>query len=49
MNLIDEQDDVAVSLLHSLENALETLLEFASVLGTGNQGTHVQFNQLLVA
>ena len=42
VHLIDEQDDAAVALFDLIEHRLEPLLEFAAVLGPGDQGAHVQ-------
>jgi hypothetical protein len=42
MQLIDKQDDLALLLGEIVEDALETLLEFAAKLGACDQGTHVQ-------
>ena len=42
MNLIDEQNDFTGAVHHFLHYALQTLFEFALVLGTCNEGTHVQ-------
>ncbi len=48
MNLVDEQDDIAICFLDGIQHALETFLEFATVLGPGNQRPHIQFDELLV-
>ena len=48
VELIDEQDDATVRLSDLLEHALETVLELATILGTSNQGTHIELNELLV-
>ena len=42
MQFIDEQDDAAVGLLDFRQDSLQTLLKFAAILGTGDEGTHVQ-------
>src|SRR5581483_9448846 len=47
VQLVDEQDDAALRLLHLLEHGLEALLELATVLGAGDQGAHVEGDDLL--
>ena len=42
MQLIDEEDDLALALLHLIQDALQTLLELAAVLCASHQSTHVQ-------
>ena len=42
MYLVDKQDNLAVGLVDFTDDALQSLLELALVLGTGNQGTHVE-------
>ena len=42
VQLVDEQDDLALALLDLLDDALEPLLELAPVLGARHQGAHVQ-------
>ena len=42
VQLIDEEDDLALALLHLVQDALQALLELAAVLGTGHQRAHVQ-------
>ena len=46
--LVDEEDDVAVGIGHFLDDALQTLLELALVLGTCHQCAHVERVELLV-
>ncbi len=48
VHLVDEQDDAAVRGRHLLQHGLEPLLELAAILGAGDQGTHVERQQLLV-
>ena len=42
VQLINEEDDLALALLHLVQNALQALLELAAVLCTGHQSAHVQ-------
>ena len=42
VQLIDEEDDFALALLHLVQHALQAFLELAAVLCTGHQSTHVQ-------
>ena len=42
MQLVDEEHDLALGLLHFLDEALEALLKLAPVLGARHQGPHVQ-------
>ena len=42
VQLVDEQDDLALGLLDLLEHRLEPLLELAAVLGAGDQGADVE-------
>ena len=42
VDLVDEKDDLAVSLVDFADDALEPLLELALVLRTGDQGAHVE-------
>ena len=42
MDLIDEQDDLAIAVNDLLDNVLQTFLKLALVFGTGQQSTHVQ-------
>ena len=42
MQLINEEDDLALALLYLVQNALQALLELAAVLCTGHQSAHVQ-------
>ena len=48
MNLIDEEDDVAVGVGYFLDNALQALLELTFVLSTSNECAHVERIELLV-
>ena len=47
VDLVDEEDDFAVGLDDLVHNALQTLLELAFVLGTGNQGAHIKGEEFL--
>src|SRR5215472_4627178 len=42
MQSIDEQDDLALCLLHFLEDGFQTLLELAAELGPGDERAHVE-------
>ena len=42
VQLINEEDDLALTLLHLVQNALQALLELAAVLCTSHQRAHVQ-------
>ena len=48
MNLVDEEDDAALTACHLADDALEALLELALVLRTGHQRTHVERIDLLI-
>ena len=48
VQLVDEQDDAAALGLHLGQHGLQPLLELAAVLGAGDQGAHVERQQLLV-
>ena len=48
VHLVDEQDDAAVRRRHLLQHGLEPLLELAAILRAGDQGAHVEREQLLV-
>jgi hypothetical protein len=48
VELVDEEDDLAVGGLDLLEHGLEALLEFAAVLGAGDQGGEVELHELAV-
>ena len=48
MQLIDEQNDLSFTLLDFFQNGFQTFLKLATVLGTCNQGTHIQGEQLLI-
>ena len=49
VELIDEQDDLALRFLHFLEHGLQAVLELAAVLGAGNQRAHVELDKVAVA
>ena len=49
VELIDEQDDLALGLLHFLEHGLQAVLELAAVLGAGDQRAHVELDEVAVA
>ena len=49
MQLVDEQDNLAVRLLDLLEHGLETVFEFAAVLGPGEHGAEIERDHALVA
>mmetsp|Transcript_2589 Transcript_2589/g.6071 ORF Transcript_2589/g.6071 Transcript_2589/m.6071 type:complete len:323 (-) Transcript_2589:776-1744(-) len=46
VELIDEENNLPVRVLHLLEHAFQPLLELALVLGAGNQGAHIQTENL---
>ena len=48
VDLVDEGDDLPVGLLDLLKHALQTFLEFATVLGTSHHGAQVKRDKLLV-
>ena len=48
MQLVDEQDDPALRLLHFVQDGLQPLLKLAAVLGPGHQRTHIQGEDSLV-
>ena len=48
MQLINEKQNLAVASLDVLEDSLETLLEFAAVLGARDQGSHIQGKDLFI-
>ena len=48
VELIDEQDDLALGLLYLLEHGLQAVLELAAVLGTGDQRAHVKLDEVAV-
>ena len=49
MELIDEQDDLALGLLYLLEHGLQAVLKLAAVLGAGDQRAHVELDEVAVA
>ena len=48
MQLVDEQDDLALGVLDLLEDGLEALLELAAELGAGDQRAEVERDDPLV-
>ena len=48
MQLIDEQQNPTLGLFDFVQNGLQPLLEFATVLGAGHQRAHIQGKYLLV-
>ena len=48
VDFIDEQHDLPLAGGHLLEHRLEPLLKFTPVLGAGDQGPHVEGNQLAI-
>ena len=48
MELIDEEQDLAVRLRDLVKHALEAFLELTAVLRTGNQGAHVEREERLI-
>ena len=48
MQLIDEEDDLALALLHLVQDGLQPFLKLAAELGTGHQGAHIQREQGLI-
>ena len=48
VQLVDEQQDVALGALHLVEHGLQPLLELAAVLRSGDEGPHVQGEDGLV-
>ena len=49
VELIDEQDDLALRFLHFLEHGLQAVLELAAVLGACDQRAHVELDEVAVA
>ena len=49
VNLVDKENDLALPFFHLLQHRLQPVLELAPVLGAGDQGSHVQGHDLLVA
>ena len=47
VQLVDEEDDLALALLDFLEHGLEALFELAAVLGARDEGAHVQGEELV--
>ena len=48
VQLVDEQDDLALGVLDLLEHGLEALLELAAVLGAGDERAQVERHDALV-
>ena len=48
MDLVDEQDNAALCILHFFQNRFQTFFEFTPVFRTGNQRSHIQFDQFFV-
>ena len=48
VNLVYEEDDVAVGVGHFLDDALEPLLKFALILGSCHERAHIERVELLV-
>ena len=48
VQLVDEEDDVALGLLDLLEHGLQPVLELAAVLGAGDEGAEVEGDHALV-
>ena len=48
VDLVDEENDVALSVGHFFDDALESFLKLTFVLGTGDEGTHVERVELFV-
>ena len=48
VQLVDEQDDAALRLLHLVEHGFQPLLKLAPVLGAGDQAAHIQGEDGLV-
>ena len=48
VHLVYEEDDVALGPLHFVEHALESLLELAAILRTGDERPHVERHQLAI-
>ena len=45
VHFIDEQDDLAVGVLHLVDHGLQPLLELAAIFRTGDQRAHVERHQ----
>ena len=48
MQLVDEQDDVAISLLHLAQHVFQTVLELAAVLRAGHHGAQIERDDLAI-
>ena len=42
MNLVDEEDNLALRLYYAVDYALQSLLKLTLILGTSHEGTHVE-------
>ena len=49
VELIDEQDDLALGFLHFFEYGLQAVLELTAVLSAGDQRAHVELDKVAVA
>ncbi len=49
VELVDEEDHLPLRVGHFLQHGLQPFLELAAILGTGDQRTHVERDDLLVA
>ena len=47
VQLVDEEDDLALALFDFLQNGLETFLELTAVLGAGDERTHIKSVELV--
>ena len=48
MKLIDEQNNLSFALLHLFQYRFQTFLKLTTILGTGNQCTHIQCKNFLI-
>src|SRR5687768_3772326 len=48
VELVDEQDDLTLGFRDLLQDRLQALLELASILGAGDQRSHIESKNLLV-
>ena len=48
VQLVDEENDLPLGALHLPEHRLEPVLEFAAILGAGDEGPHVERHQAAV-
>ena len=42
VQLIDKENNFAIGVLHFIQNSLQSLFELTPILGTGDEGTHIQ-------